>query len=55
MTPIALQNGLFQDIGLPKDVMTTAGPLDESEPQKQIPQVIEADIRVRTTTENCAK
>ncbi|MCY3661025.1 MAG: hypothetical protein OXG36_18630 [Caldilineaceae bacterium] len=55
MTSIALQIDSFQDIGLPKDVMTAAGPLDESKPQEQVPQVIEADIRVRTTTENCVK
>ena len=55
MTSIALQIDSFQDIGLPEDVMTAADPLDESEPQKQVPQVVKADIRVRTTTENRVK
>ncbi|MCE2467828.1 MAG: hypothetical protein J4G06_07355 [Caldilineaceae bacterium] len=51
MTSITLQIDSVQDIGIPEDVMTAANPLDESELQKQVPQVIEADIRVRTTTE----
>lgn len=55
MTPIALQNGSFQDIELPEDEMPSANPLDEAKPQEQVPQVMEAYIRIRKTTEICVK
>ena len=55
MITIALPIDSFQDIGLPEDEMPSANPLDESELQKQVPQVVKADFRIRTTTGNCAK